>query len=255
MELDKKQFELIKPLKWSEVFKIWQGNEINQRHWKTYYKEKGFKSWFDWRKKHIKAIEALNKKWKLVKVINPLKSVPKFHGGPYKSWTENFYKGHNLPTFNKIKEHWAAADYLKNLPAKTTIIVWNTEIGIVIIEGMHRCAAITKAAKEKQDIKLDLYMVVADCPLSDIPDFRKTKEFTKEEAKKIGDKINIDWSKYDLEQFRMGLGVELEHGLHDAETNVTNDDEIMTGKIALAHLKEISDYYTRLDAMEKEAEK
>jgi hypothetical protein len=81
------------------------------------------------------------------------------------------------------------------------------------------------------------------------------KEFTTEEAKVIGDKIGVDWTKYDLEQFRMGLGVELEHGLHDAETNVTNDDEITTGKIALAHLKEIPDYYTRLDKMEKEAEK
>ncbi len=81
------------------------------------------------------------------------------------------------------------------------------------------------------------------------------KEFTTEEAKKIGDMINIDWTKYDLEQFRMGLGVELEHGLHDAETNVTNDDEVITGKIALAHLKEIPDYYTRLASMEKEAEK
>jgi hypothetical protein len=80
------------------------------------------------------------------------------------------------------------------------------------------------------------------------------KEFTKEEAKRIGDSIGVDWNKYDLEQFRMGLGVELEHGLHDPETNVTNDDESVTGKIALAHLKEIPDYYTRLDKMEKEAE-
>ena len=81
------------------------------------------------------------------------------------------------------------------------------------------------------------------------------KDFTIEDAKRIGDVIGIDWDKYDLEQFRMGLGVELEHGTCDPQTNVTNDDEIMTGKIALAHLKEISDYYTRLDEMEKEAKK
>jgi len=80
------------------------------------------------------------------------------------------------------------------------------------------------------------------------------KEFTVEEAKKIGESIGIDWTKIDLEQFRMGLAVELEHGAHDAQTNVTNDDEIMTGKIAWAHLKEIPDYYTRLSQMEKEAE-
>jgi len=77
------------------------------------------------------------------------------------------------------------------------------------------------------------------------------KEFTNEEAKRIGDGIGIDWNKYDLEQFRMGLGVELEHGLCDTETNVTNDDELVTGKIALAHLKEIPDYYTRLSKMEE----
>jgi hypothetical protein len=80
------------------------------------------------------------------------------------------------------------------------------------------------------------------------------REFTSEEAKKIGDSIGVDWNQYDLEQFRMGLAIELEHGLHDAETNVTNDDEAVTGKIAWAHLKEIPDYYTRLDKMEKEAE-
>ncbi len=77
--------------------------------------------------------------------------------------------------------------------------------------------------------------------------------FTAIQAKDIGDKIGIDWSKFDLEQFRMGLEVEMEHGAHDPQTDVTNDDLVMTGKIALAHLKEISDYYTRLKKMEEEA--
>lgn len=81
----------------------------------------------------------------------------------------------------------------------------------------------------------------------------KTK-FSSDDAKQIGEKIGIDWTDFDIEQFRMGLDVELEHGLVDAQTNVTNDDPIMTGKIALAHLKEISDYYTHLAKMEKEAE-
>lgn len=80
------------------------------------------------------------------------------------------------------------------------------------------------------------------------------RKFTPEEAKTIGDKIGVDWDTYDIEQFRRGLEVELEHGTHDPQTNVTNDDEILTGKIALAHLKEIKDYYTRLDKMESEAE-
>jgi hypothetical protein len=79
------------------------------------------------------------------------------------------------------------------------------------------------------------------------------KNFTKEEAKEIGDQIGIDWNTYNLEQFRMGLAVEMEHGDHDPETNVTNSDPIITGKIAWAHLKEIPDYYTRLRKMEEEA--
>ncbi|MBA7646757.1 hypothetical protein ES703_54523 [subsurface metagenome] len=80
------------------------------------------------------------------------------------------------------------------------------------------------------------------------------KSFATEEAKKIGEALGIDWKNFDVEQFRMGLDVELEHGLRDPKTNVTNDDPIMTGKIALAHLNEFSDYYTRLKKMEEEAE-
>jgi hypothetical protein len=81
--------------------------------------------------------------------------------------------------------------------------------------------------------------------------------FTVEDAERIGTAIGVDWvaAPFDVEQFRMGLDVELEHGLHDPATNVTNDDELVTGKIALAHLNEFPDYYTRLEAMEKEAKK
>lgn len=80
------------------------------------------------------------------------------------------------------------------------------------------------------------------------------KGFNAEEAKVIGDQLGITWDKFDVEQFRMGLDVELEHGLVSPGTNVTNDDPIMTGKIALAHLNEFSDYYTRLAKMETEAD-
>lgn len=81
------------------------------------------------------------------------------------------------------------------------------------------------------------------------------KKYTTEEARKIGDELGIDWKKIDLEQFRMGLEVEMEHGSHfGSDTNVTQDDPHFTGRIAWAHLKEIPDYYTRLDRMEAEAE-
>ena len=83
------------------------------------------------------------------------------------------------------------------------------------------------------------------------------RTFSRDESRDIGLRIGIDWtsSRFDVEQFRMGLGVELEHGLHDPATNVTDDDELTTGRIAWAHLNEFPDYYTRLAKMEAEAER
>jgi len=80
------------------------------------------------------------------------------------------------------------------------------------------------------------------------------RQFATEEARSIGTQLKIDWSQIDLEQFRRGLEVELEHGEIDPETNVTGDNLGVTGKIAWAHLKEIRDYYARLDQLEAEAE-
>jgi hypothetical protein len=80
--------------------------------------------------------------------------------------------------------------------------------------------------------------------------------FTVEQATAVASEIGIDFERveFDVEQFRRGMEVELEHGSHDPLTNVTNDDPIVTGKIAWAHLRELPDYYDRLDRMEAEAE-
>lgn len=83
---------------------------------------------------------------------------------------------------------------------------------------------------------------------------KEKKEFTYDEAMKVGEILGVKWVNFDVEQFRMGMNVELEHGTTDLNTNVTDDDPIKTGKIALAHLNEFPDYYDRLDKMESEAE-
>ena len=80
------------------------------------------------------------------------------------------------------------------------------------------------------------------------------RRISAEEAKDVGSKLGLDWNQIDLEQFRRGLEVELEHGARDPQTDVTNDDLMLTGKIAWAHLKEFADYYTRLDKLEAEAD-
>jgi Protein of unknown function (DUF5661) len=79
--------------------------------------------------------------------------------------------------------------------------------------------------------------------------------FSTEQARQIGAEIGIDWAtaRFDVEEFRAGMEVELEHGQRDAHTNVTDDDPHVTGKIALAHLNEFPDYYARLQSMEREA--
>jgi Protein of unknown function (DUF5661) len=84
-----------------------------------------------------------------------------------------------------------------------------------------------------------------------------TGSFDNDEARRIGEQIGIDWdtSPFDVDQFRIGMNVELEHGSQDPRTNVTNDDPITTGRIAWAHLNEFADYYTRLEAMEEQAKR
>ena len=78
---------------------------------------------------------------------------------------------------------------------------------------------------------------------------------TPEQAREVGDQIGVDWDRFELEQFRAGMDVEYEHGSGDPQTDVTGDDPVMTGKIALAHMKEFPDYYDRLERMEQEAER
>ena len=82
------------------------------------------------------------------------------------------------------------------------------------------------------------------------------QHFTIEQAARIAETIGIDFARsdFDIEDFRMGMDVELEHGSADERTNVTNDDPAVTGKIAWAHLLEFGDYYRRLAIMETEAE-
>ncbi len=79
------------------------------------------------------------------------------------------------------------------------------------------------------------------------------KIFTLDETRSLGEGIGINFAEVSFDEFCMGLGVELEHGSRDLETDVTHDDGLATAKIAWAHLKEIPDYYTRLKKMEADA--
>ncbi len=112
---------------------------------------------------------------------------------------------------------------------------------------------------EAVDLARRSHLLNADTTGRSIPVtlFAGVKSFSADEARSVGEEIGIDWNSapFDTEQFRMGMDVELEHGVHDPVTNVTHDDPIVTGKIALAHLNEFPDYYTRLERMEEDAKR
>lgn len=80
------------------------------------------------------------------------------------------------------------------------------------------------------------------------------KQITWEDTVTLARLFNIDTRVVPLEVFKYGVEVELEHGLVNHQTNVTNDDLVKTTKIALAHLYEFPDYYQRLKKMEAEAD-
>jgi hypothetical protein len=90
-----------------------------------------------------------------------------------------------------------------------------------------------------------------------VSDVSRRRGFSGDEARRVGEEIGIDWAAapFDLEQFRRDMDVELEHGLRGPRTNVSDDDPVVSGKIALAHLNEFPDYYTRLERMEAAAKR
>lgn len=104
---------------------------------------------------------------------------------------------------------------------------------------------------EEEEVE-QLEEVIASLPIS-----AKDYLLSYEEAEKLGEDIGIDWESvdFDVEQLQKGYEVELEHGDElGEETDVTQDDPEETAKIAWAHLKELPDYYDRLENMEEEGE-
>ncbi len=81
----------------------------------------------------------------------------------------------------------------------------------------------------------------------------KRKPFTAAEAKTIGDKLGVDWEKFDVKQFRIGMNAELADGSYNPVTNFASNDPILIGKVVRAHLKEFPDYYIKWAQMEKAA--
>ena len=157
----------IKNLSWKDVFDMWRESEENLPHWIDVYKAKNFDSWEAWRSGAVKSLKLDERQWKLYKIIDPLASVPYFYGGPFKTWREKYYDGKEFVTFAElvghpeIKNNSVINEIKDNFPKQTEFMGLQTEEGIVIIDGMHRCSAIALATRENRDIETSATIALA----------------------------------------------------------------------------------------------
>lgn len=171
--LDKKRYKFIRDIPFEEVVSAWAVNEDAEHapHWESFWKNLGYKSWTEWRKPFIDTMAVAGNRWGLYQILEPVREIPQFRGGAYAGWAKNFYGGKHLPKFSEMKQHPTAPQYLDNFPKVTTLIAWITEQGVVIIEGMHRCATFAFASKRGVDVDSQVYLVAAECSFDQVPDF------------------------------------------------------------------------------------
>lgn len=157
----------IKNLAWNDVFNFWREGEVYIPRWIEHYKTEGYKSWDKWRKHTISNLPYKDLDWKLFEVEDPIQTIPEFFGGPFRAWKARYYNGNDTVTFSdlaKNKELQASQiiqEMIINFPNKTYLIGLETNNGITIIEGMHRCCALAIAKQNKKPIKTKVFLASA----------------------------------------------------------------------------------------------
>lgn len=183
IELPNIELKFIKPSSWPDVFEIWRQNEdYPNSHWIAHWQERGFKSWDDWRNTYLEPLDLKELEWGLYEITEPFKAIPLFHGGPFRSWIEKFYQGVEYPTFSdlatmpEIQAHQGIIKILANFPPQTTIsaVVINGEA--YVVEGMHRCAALALATRQKIAFNIKLYVALAQYNKKELPQVGRNKK-------------------------------------------------------------------------------
>ena len=160
--------DLIRPLTWKEVFDLWQQGEAHQQAWIEHYKRHGFGSWAEWRSSHIEPLGLANLNWNLHQILNPAATVPQFLGGPFKGWIDKYYPNGQAITFGQLaknlefRNHDRVLAIMNGFPAETTITAVRTAAGIVVVEGMHRCLALSLMAQRNAAPKTTMMLALAD---------------------------------------------------------------------------------------------
>lgn len=161
------------PLSWESVWDFWRANEESLPHWTAYWRAQGYKSWEQWRTKEFRPFQLETLQWHYYRVELPYISIPAFRGGPFYSWQKRFYGGMHLPTFRDmadqhhgIREDAGIANYLIDFPESTVLVGVVLEEKVVILEGMHRCAALSLVARKGStlDLRHDIRICLAAWP-------------------------------------------------------------------------------------------
>ncbi len=166
--IKKNKLRFIRAVSWKEVFGFWRENEAGQPDWINHYKEKGFKSWDEWRKICADKFRCDELNWNLYEITNAKKRILHFYGGPFSGWTKYYYKGRNTRKFStllkygEIKNNAKIGRIADSFPKKTVIIGLLVDGKIVIIEGMHRCCALALMNKSKKKIDGSVVMALAE---------------------------------------------------------------------------------------------
>ncbi|MBD3360046.1 MAG: hypothetical protein GF365_05070 [Candidatus Buchananbacteria bacterium] len=171
-----KDFKLIKHLAWDDVFEIMRQNEdYPGSHWISLWQKRGFNSWQEWRMTYVKRFKLDRLDWQLYEIIEPIKTVPQLCGGSFTSWVKRFYQGEDNPSFAKLAEHpeiqahHGIIQFMDNFPKNTIISGVILGDKIIIVEGMHRCAALALASLQGQKIQTKMQICLAQHYLDKLP--------------------------------------------------------------------------------------
>jgi len=147
--------EFISPISWLEIFATWKAGEAHQKSWQKHWQERGFASWDEWRQAYAAPLKPETLNWFLYKIKDPLKELPNFYGTPTKAWIEKAYGGEQTKKFSEIinfpiiKDNFKVLDIKENFPRKTMFTGLIHDNNIVLVEGMHRGAALADWDSQK----------------------------------------------------------------------------------------------------------
>jgi hypothetical protein len=169
------KLEFIKNLSWPEVFEIWRQNEEGGQNWIEHFKSRGFDTWEEWRMRYAEPFRCPEANWGLYRLKNPVRDLPSFWGGPFRSWKEKFYKDRDSMTFqelaatSEIQTHGTVNDMVKSFPNPTTLSGMVVDGEVYIIEGTHRCLALALMNQRGLAHEGEVFLTLAESPGGKLP--------------------------------------------------------------------------------------